>query len=168
MANIKLSLSRYAKHVRQLGKRLDAAVQRGVLSGAERCIPALQKRTEQAPPASDKGSVGAFNTGNYKGRWRARPIDGGAAVYNDAAYAAVIDGGRAPGKDMPPLRAIQRWAQRRLGLSEKEARRAAFPIAAAIQARGLRPRYVLSGATDELKKIVHEEIEREIRAELSR
>lgn len=168
MAVVKISMAQWPAYLRKLGERSRAAAMRGVVSGAQRCIPILQQRTEKAPPASPKGSVGAFNTGNYRGRWRVRTLENGAAVFNDASYAGIIDEGRRPFKDMPPLRVIQRWAQRRLGLSEKEAKKAAFPIAAAIQARGLDARRVLSGATDELKKVVIEEIERELKAELNR
>lgn len=69
---------------------------------------------------------------------------------------------------MPPSQAIARWAQRRLGLSEADAKAAAFLIARAIARRGLRGRQILSGSIGELRQMVNEEILRELATEMGR
>lgn len=164
---MKIQLKDWPRYMAQLGGRFKPAVQRGLMSGAMRCVPLMQKRTENAVPASDHGSVGAFNTGEYRGNWRVSAIENGARIYNPTKQAGIIDGGRRPGA-LPPLDAIEKWARRRLGLGEKEAKVAAYPIAKAIAARGLRPRNVMSGATDEMKRIVEEECRRELNAEMAK
>lgn len=167
MSSHKIDIKDWPAHVAKLGDRARAALQRGIVSGAQRCIPIMQRRTESAAPASEHGQTGAFNTGNYRRHWKVRQVTRGVAVFNDAGYAGVIDGGRRPGT-MPNLGAIEAWARRRLGLSEKESKRAAYPIARAIKRRGLRPRKVLSGATQELADIIQREIRRELDAELAK
>lgn len=166
-ATVKVALKDWPAYVRKLGERANVAMKRGIVAGVHRCIPLLQRRTEQAVPASANGGPGAFNTGAYRGGWRVRDLERGAAVYNTKPYAGIIDGGRRPGR-FPPLQAIRRWAQRRLGLADEEARQAAYPIARAIARRGLRPRAVLSGATQEMTNLVTVEANRELLAEMAR
>lgn len=166
MATHVLDIKQWPAFLKKLGLRAHDARMRGVLSGAQRGVQLMQRRTETAVPASARGGVGAFNTGNYRGRWRSRPLSNGAMIYNDSNYAGIIDEGRRVGGRMVPLIVIQRWAQRRLQMSVKEAKRAAWPMAKAIQKRGLRPRRVMSGAIDQLKQIMRDEIARELRAEL--
>lgn len=69
---------------------------------------------------------------------------------------------------MPNLGAIEAWAKRRLGLSDKEAKSAAYPIARAIKARGLKPRNVLSGATQQLAELIQKEVIRELQREMAK
>jgi len=147
-------------------EKIPEAMERGAVSGAARCIPLLHTATDTAPPAnpSGKGSGGAFSSGKYKSMWRSRPIRGGAQVFNDASYAAVIEEGRRPGAKGPPFTpdVIAGWAQRRLGLSAKEAKNAAFAIRRAIKVRGLRARKVLTTSIPKMTDVVLEEIVREL------
>lgn len=154
MARVRVAIKDWPRLIARIGDRARQAVRQGVVDGAWRCVPLLQQRTEQAPPASAHGAPGAFNTGEYRAHWSVRPIQDGAAVFNDRGYAPVIDGGRRAGAPMPPKRAIEQWAMRRLGLSGAEARQAAYPIARAIARRGLRPRRVLSGALQQMQQLV--------------
>lgn len=149
----------------ELGPRMMArarafpvAAQKGLLSGAMRCLPLIQDATRDAPPANPQGIGvgGAVNTGNYLQSWRVTPIPGGVSLHNIAPYSGVIEFGRRRGK-FPPLNAIAKWAQRRLGLDEKEAKRAAYPIALAIKRRGLEPRRVASDKVEQMAAIVLEE-----------
>lgn len=167
MSNVKLKIDGWVGYLRQLGDRAHVALQRGIVSGANRCIPLLQRRAETAPAASEHGGTGAVNTGDYRRRFRIRILERGAAVFNDHPAAGVIDRGRRVGV-FPPLRAIKLWAQRRLGLDAKEAAAAAYPIARAIARRGLRPRNVQGGATAEMAAVVTEEAQRELAEELRR
>lgn len=106
-------------------------------------------QTFEAPPASANGGVGAIDTGKYLRSWKVTKatINGirGVLIENSASYMAVIERGRGAGKRPPPIAVIASWAQRRLGLPYKEARRAAWPIAMAIGRRGLYARRVMTG-----------------------
>lgn len=164
---IKQSLSDYAKWAGKLGAGFMGAIQRGTVSGAARCITVVQRATREAKPANPRGVGvgGAVNTGGYLAGWRSTalaPI--GAAVFNGKLHAAIIEEGRRPGGFFPPRDVIMRWAQRRLGLSEVDAKRAAWPIARAIQRRGLLPRKVMEGAVPEMVDVVQEEQVRELDA----
>lgn len=148
----------------RLGEQYPAAIRRGLLSASLRAIPALQKATRQAQPASPDGvgQGGAVNTGAYLRAWKSRPVEDGFAVTNDSPYSGIIEQGRAPGGKMPPIEPIARWAQRRLGLSRDKAQGVAFAIAKRIQKRGLAARQVLQLTTPELLIILRAEIDREL------
>lgn len=77
--------------------------------------------------------LGTFQTG-----WRYQAAFTRLDVRNIDPKAVFVERGRRPGK-MPPVRALEPWAQRKLG-----DRRLAWPVARAIGRRGLRPRPVLT------------------------
>lgn len=156
----------YSRWARELGRSFASSLHRGTVSGAARCITVMQKATRYAKPASLRGGEGAVNTGAYLGAWRSTALQPvGASIFNSKLHAAIIEDGRRPGR-LPPLAIIMRWAQRRLGLSQEEAKRAAWPIGRAIKARGLLPRHVMLDAQPELEEVVLEEQIRELDAGL--
>jgi hypothetical protein len=160
----------WASHITRLGERFAPTVRRGLMSGALACLPILHERTRKAQAASSSGAIGAVTTGGYLQRWKSSLTAGaglGVVLYNQHPAASTIELGRRPGR-FPPTRAVEQWARRRLGLSQAEAARAAFPIARAIARRGLKPREVLSGATKQLEKTVEGELMRSLEEELSR
>ena len=158
MATIRISMKDYAAYQKALGGRARAAVERGVYSGVLRCLPLLHARTRKL----------AHNIGYYLRAWKAERIPKGARVHNVAPYAGVIEWGRRKGARRPPIEPLVRWAQRKLGLSEKEARGVAFAIATAIKKRGLPAKHVLTGAAAEMRKLVGLEVERELKKEMGR
>jgi hypothetical protein len=105
------------------------------------------------------------NTGYYKRSWRSEPIRNGAVILNQAPYAGIIEYGRRVGR-FPPIEAIARWAQRRLGLTRKESLRAAFPIAKAIAERGLVARRVRTNVMPQIRLAFRREVAKELRKEL--
>ncbi len=166
---VKVSMKQWNTHMQQLGSRFMPAAQRGIVSGAARCIPFLQKRTMMAPPASDRGTKGAVDTGLYKAGWRTAPVANGAKVFNVRPQSGVIDYGRRPapvGRD--GIRNLEAWVRRKLKLTGGEARTAAWAIAKTLAKRPLKARKVLSGGEKEMVKIVEGEIERELDVELGR
>jgi hypothetical protein len=165
MATRTLSLARWNRELRRLGEEFRPTVLRGMRAGGARALPALQTATRNARPASAGGATGAVDTGNYLRRWKSAPLSNGVVIFNDAPYAGVIEGGRRAGS-MPPLKAIARWAQLRLGLSKKEAVQAAFPIAKAIAKRGLRARNVLSGQDTRIGTLIADEVDFELKRQL--
>lgn len=60
----------------------------------------------------------------------------GAHFIANHAGAATLHFGRGKDKRFPPITIIQKWVRRRLGLSQDDAERAAFPIAYKIAKEG--------------------------------
>lgn len=145
-----------------LGAKFKAALRVGLQAGAMRALAIIQDAARAAPPANPQGvgSGGAVDTGRYLRSWKVRVLQKELAVrvFNDAPYAPVIEYGRRPGARMPPRGPIQRWAKRRLGLSPREARDAAWAIAAAIAQRGLVGRLVLQRAQATIAAAIRAEL----------
>lgn len=161
-----LTLPQFVEQLKNAAPRMQAAARRGALSGALRCVAVVQKATREAvgaKPGSGPVPGGAVNTGNFLRSWKTRQTSRGALLFNNAPYSGVIEGGRRPGSRMPPRAPIQRWAERKLGLSESEARSAAFVIARSVANRGLQARKVMDGVLKQSGQIVAEEVLREIR-----
>jgi hypothetical protein len=164
---IKMSPATYSFYMNLLAERYMPALRHGILSGAMRCIPFLQKRTDEAVPASETGSRGAFNYGRYKMGWKYAYIPEGAKVYNQTPYAGVIEYGRRPkypGKE--GVNALHRWVQRKFSLSEYEAKPIARAIAWRLGKRPLRPRLVMTGELQKMVELVTKEVEFELDHEL--
>ena len=159
----------FAEQAKKLGPNFIKAARKGALAGAYRAIPIIHKAVGAAPPANPRGIGvgGAVNTGFYKRAWKAERTAEGARVYNTAPYASIIESGRRPGK-MPPLETIVRWAMRRMTISEKEARRIAYPIALAIKKRGLTGRKVLKRAQPLIYQAFTQEVRKAIDAAVSK
>lgn len=141
--------------VRRLGADGPAALRRGVLSGALRCVGIMQVRGDAA---------GVFDRGRFRQSWAAWATTNGARLLNTAPYAPIIEEGRRPGARMPPPAVIERWAKRKLALSPDEAAAAAFPIARAIAARGIPGKHLLREARPVLVQVVTDEARRELEA----
>lgn len=165
---LKIDIKDYPGFYKKLGPRMLVAAKRGALRGGMRAVTTLHKATRDAGPANPQGvgTGGAFNTGEFNRAWKAEGTDYGARVYNDRPYAGVIEGGRRPGSRFPPMKLVARWAQRRLGLSEKEAARAAYPIAKAIAKRGLKGRKVMLNSLPQIYKDFRVELEKELDREM--
>lgn len=166
---VKVNMNQWAKHLEELGERFMPAMQRGAMAGAARCIPILHTATINARPASPRGGVGAFDTGLYKAAWRSGPVTNGARVFNTRPYSPVIEGGRrASPMGREGIRNLQAWAKRKLKLSDKEARDAAWAIAKTQEKRPLEARRVMNDVERKMIKTVEAEITHELDVELGR
>lgn len=154
MARLKISFDKYPEYLRKLGKVGREAMQKGMLEGAQKCIPVLIDKAAEE---------GVFDTGNYRGKFRAYKTPNGVVVANEATYAGVIDLGRRRNKKPPPRDVIARWAMRKLGLSKKEADQAAFPIARAIGKKGIKGKKIMTGLRETLTKIVRAEAQKSVK-----
>lgn len=170
MAEVRISADQFAQYVRKLGLGGFAkAMRKGVVSGAQRTIPLLVKRTQTAPPASPNGHPGAFDTGRLTAGWKSEAVDNGARVTNSVPYAPVVEGGRRPhGVSQAGQQQLAGWAKRKLGLTDEQAKSAAFLIARKLKTRALQPRQMMSGALDEMTNIVLKEVAAELGKELER
>jgi hypothetical protein len=174
MATIKISPQQWTLYLTMLGNNYMPTVMRGILAGALRCVPIMQERTDNAPPASDGGSMGAVNYGMYRMSWKAVCVPEGARLYNDRPYAGVIEYGRRakyPGKE--GVRALQVWAKRKFKLSDEESLPVARAIAWNMKSRALRPRGVMMGlpppsGLQKLATVVLDEVQRELDLELNK
>jgi len=169
MTTVKLTLSELVPAYKNLAAGQFKAARRGAIRGALRAVSTLILATGKAGSANPghTGEGGAVNTGHYKRSWKHEALPDGARVYNLAPYASIIEHGRRPGK-FPPISMIEKWAQRRLGLTPKEAKAAAFPIARAIAKRGLVGRKVMTNVLPKIEKDFLEEVEKELAKELAK
>lgn len=167
MPVLKMNASQFARFHAALAQGFQPALLRGLQAGAQRAVAYLVDRTGIVPPANPNGigSGGAVNTGDFRRRWRARPMPDGVVISNDHPAGDVIEHGRRPGK-MPPREPIARWAQRRLGVPSAEADRLGYVIARAIGDRGLIGRKILTAP--EAQNRIAELVTREMIFELER
>ena len=161
-----MTLHGFKRYLAGLPKALNGAVVRGIQTGVVRSIAIAVAATDAAPPASQNGGTGAVDTGNYRRSWRATNLSDGAVLGNAAGYSPIIEDGRRAGAKMPPKQVAIDIARRKMGLSQREAELAWFPIARAIARRGLRPRHVLTNAIPELVRVGLEEVKGAVAAAL--
>lgn len=166
---VNIPLKNYPAYLQRLGSRFIPAARRGVLHGAMRAIPTLHRATSKAPPANPGmvGTGGAVNTGRYLRSWFAEATQEGAVLYNSAPYSPIIEHGRRRGK-FPPVRELELWVIRRLGVKPDEAKGVAFVIARAIARRGLLGRKVMTNAMPAIVEGLGKSIEYELKRELTR
>lgn len=157
-ARLTTDLKGFGRYVKALGKGLKPAVLRGMDNAALRIIPILHQSVIEAPPASPNGAVGAFDTGALRRGYRTRRTANSVMIFNSVAHDPIVEKGRRRGAAMPPLKVIEQWARRRMGLSAEEAKRAAYPIAKAISKRGLKGRRVVGRVRERMMLVVREEI----------
>lgn len=171
VSTITCSLADAPALFRKLGNRTRSALMLGARSAALQMVPIMVRQTDKAPPASQRGSRGAVNTGEYRRRWKATALTGasgnvGVLVGNSAPYAGIIEYGRRKGAKRPPTEPIARWAQRKFGIPYQAAKGIAFVIARRISQRGLLARHVLTGRQTE--QLLLEALERDVLHELIR
>jgi hypothetical protein len=171
MAVLRVDAREFALYHHRLAQQHRPVLLRGIRAGAQRVVSYMIERTRKAPPANPGGigGGGAVNTGEFVRRWKAHPLSDGAVVTNDDPKGPVIEHGRRAGK-APPLEMIATWALRRLGLSEEESKRVAFPIAMAIRRRGLLGRKIMTApeAQTRIEYLVRNEMIHELDRELRR
>lgn len=165
MTVLNFDVRQWVEYHEGLGPAIVVAAQRGLKSAAMRTLVAVQQRTRTAIPASPGGLVGAVDTGDFLRGWRRETMpDGTEVVYNDRTHAPYVEGGRMPGRRMPPVEVIRQWLVRRAGMDPTEAKRAAFPVARAIARRGLNARQIATASDflDQVSDWMMEEIQREV------
>ena len=163
---VKIPIRDLPKYMRELGDSFGPAILAGLTSAAAFSVSRLEAETRRK---------GAVNTGQYRDAWQfSRAFSTGRAsakirVYNDKGYSGVIELGRRAGK-LPWLRGkpvqeqpLYLWAKSKLGLSDEEAARAAWPIAWAIKRRPIKGRRVMADILDELSVNAAQEVAKELR-----
>lgn len=162
---VKIPIRDLPKYMRELGDSFGPAILAGLTSAAAFSVSRLEAETRRK---------GAVNTGQYRDAWQfSRAFSTGRAsakirVYNDKGYSGVIELGRRAGK-LPWLRGkpvqeqpLYLWAKSKLGLSDEEAARAAWPLAMAIKRKGIKGRRVMADILDELGRDGAKEVASEL------
>ena len=168
MATVTISPAQYAQYMIGLGEKFMPTMIKGIRSGGMNCIPIMQRKTMTAPPASDNGTIGAVNYGTYKAAWKVRALSNGITIYNDIGYSGVIEFGRRPSPvGKAGIANLEKWAKRKMGLSDSESKSAAFAIARHLQKHPLHPRAVMTGGIDEMTEAIAKNIEHELNKVLS-
>lgn len=169
------TLPQWATWTRLLADRYMPAAIRGTMSGALRCLPALQSATRSAEPATLGSPRGAVDKGHYLSAWRAVPLQNGSRVYNALAYSAVIEGGRRPAfVNRAGIKNLTGWVQRRMKVRKSQASAVAWAIATKMAPRPfgggvrLRPRRVMGSTVPLMIRFVQEEVNIELNKELTR
>ncbi len=123
------------KFEKALSRKLPGTMKKVLLTTAREGVALLRKNTR---------SVGAVSSGKLLRGWRILRTTRGVSftIENEQDYALFVERGRRAGARRPPRAAIELWVKKKLGLSGKEAKGAAFVIARAIGRRGIRGRFI--------------------------
>lgn len=104
---------------------------------------------------------GITDQGILKGSVRARRTATGATMEVTAPHAGMVELGTRPHRVSKAAReAIARWAVRKLGLSERDAQRAAWFIGQKIEREGTAPTYVVRDSLPAARRFFAEEMVR--------
>lgn len=165
--SIKIPIRDLPKYMQELGDSFGPAILAGLTSAAAFSVSRLVMET-------DRKNV--VDKGRYKAAWafsRAMstgPVSAKIRVYNDAPYSGVMELGRRAGRKAPwranvPVQEqpMYLWAKSKLGLSDEEAARAAWPLAMAIKRKGIKGRRVMADILDELSVNAAQEVAKELR-----
>jgi len=89
-------------------------------------------------------------SGALRAGYEVSPGDGAnATIQNNVPYAGAVEFGSEP--HMPPIAPLKQWARRVLGLTDDEAREAAWAIAKSIEDEGTEAQPHIRPALDELR-----------------
>lgn len=135
---------------KMLADHLSAAIEKGA-----KLVKQRARRTAGSPPIVNTGELSRGVDYRMISRLTAR-------VGADARYSPFVENGRRPG-NMPPVAAIERWAQTKIGQSGL-----GFVIARSISRKGTKAQPFFYPAVDEsindIKSIVDKEIDGFVRS----
>lgn len=182
MAVLRANLRDFRATMLALGKRVSRAANTGLIATAQRARDIMDAETRA------KRKV---NTGIYRLGWKADVLreEHAVHVYNRESYAGVVEYGRrpypsrvtprpgasrrAPGSgpipmsSLPPFRkALVAWVMRKFRLPYPQAYRRMWPIANAINRRGIPGSFVLRDSIPAMRRAMDEEMLRELRRAL--
>lgn len=147
-----LSPAEYAKFMGKRAEELRDRTQRALRKAADQGARLAKQRTLD---------IDKVDTGRFANSWRSGDYrDDGAIVWSSAWHAPWADDGQKPG-EMPPLLALARWAERRLGVGGAQAWAAARAIAQKILERGTKGAEVVKWVAKRLGPIAQRELQKE-------
>ena len=151
--------------VDELGEAAETAMFRAAVRGKARAVEAIG---EVAGSPLSRARFNPVDTGEMRRSYVVRRIAGGAVLENVAPHAAHQEHGTRP--FTPPIRPLERWAERKLRGSmragrgrAKQARAMARAVRRAIQKRGIIPKSFHTAASQDFGRFTEEELLRELR-----
>jgi hypothetical protein len=140
-----ISPGEFARVLRSLQEKIPDAIQEGL----EEAGLMLQGKLVQGSIASTEPHQ-PVDTGQYKSGWRSQPTAAGAVVFNTTKQALWMERGRGPGP--VPFAPIREWVRRKkIATGDAEIDRAAHAIQRSIARVGIKPRWVLRRAIEDLR-----------------
>ena len=124
--------------------------------GMDRVVRRLETEVVKGTPRGVGGAAGLAGSIHGEVVSHGLPIVG--VVGTPLEYGIVIEEGRRPGQRMPPVGPIALWAQRKLGVSGKEARSVGFVIARSIGKKGFKGARMFERAWNRLERWVQDEL----------
>lgn len=152
MSEIKITGNRVGEALAFESRRASTSLRDASLAAARRMVPYL---------ANQADSRKITDRGIYKAGFKARRRPNGAENVNDAPHAGIIELGARPHKvSAAGIKAIARWAVRKLGLKREEAQSAAWGIAKKLEAEGQEPQYVVRDSLPQARAYFDQEFKR--------
>lgn len=156
-------------------KDLSQALVKDLRGKENQAVRAIRRAVQEHGPrlaaeVVDETKPRPVDRGTYRRSFRADDLPQGAALYNYAPHAGVIEDGRRAGARQPPVEVIEAWLRRKLRVAIKEGqvgpmsprawRSAAFVIARAIGRRGLPAHRILARVNSRLQPLVLDAVNR--------
>jgi hypothetical protein len=164
---VKIPIRDLPKYMQELGDAFGPAILAGLTSAAAFSVSRLVMETDRKNVVNTRQMVDAWQASRAMSTG---PVSAKIRVYNDAPYSGVMELGRRAGRRLPWLRdkpvqeqPLYLWAKSKLGLSDEEAARAAWPLAWAIKHKGIKGRLVMTDILDELSMNAAQEVAKELR-----
>lgn len=151
----RVNLDQFTRILVALSPKIEAAVIRGLRSGALRLQGMVVEEIDAASPYP------AVDRGELRGSVEYATESDGAVVYVDAPHAAHLEYGTRP--FWPPLAPIKRWVLRKgFAEDEEEAEGIARAVQRKIAEEGIEPRGYMAKAFQRVVPVVIQEVEKQL------
>lgn len=146
MTTVQVTPEEMAEQIRRWSKQARLAAERGADLAAQRALAELVR-------------VSPTDMGQLRNSWERK----GQSLTNTAPHVGIVEAGARPhAVNRSGIENLTRWAQRKLGLSEKEAKRFAFAKAADLRRHGQKPTWFIRDRLLLFTQWTKEEVERQL------
>ncbi len=115
-----------------------------MLEAVQLVLRGVKERTPQGVFGAQGGLLGSIQT---EVRRRSNGVIG--IVGTASAYGLVVEKGRRPGQAPPPAKALMRWIEVKMGVTEEEAKKIAHPVRWKIAKKGTEGAHMFEETLDE-------------------
>ena len=148
---MKVDIEYNLTEIRKLAKRYPEITLQETEKVLDKVVRRLEKEVAERTPAGVGGDAGL--RGSIHGEVVSFGMPVKAVVGTPLKYGEVIEHGRRPGKAMPPVEPIAKWARSILGITDaKEARSVGFAIARKIAVKGFEGAHMFEKAWKDNEK----------------
>ena len=163
---VKIPIRNLPKYMAELREGFGPALLAGLTSAAARSVSRLVQETDRKGVVNTRRLVNSWSFSPAYSTGKASAV---IRVFNDAPYSGVMELGRRAGRKMPWLRAkpveeqpIYLWCISKLGMTEEDAKKAAWPIAHSIKRKGIKGRRIMADILRELGQLGAREVSSEL------